>query len=328
VAKSFHVLLYKFQLAKLSFPNVKNEVITSREELEKAISLKKPDLLVCLDIEADSIIDFNEKIKIAILMDQVHASTTREWIASGVTNVWLKDNWIESLIAEYNIELAPPAAPKMETVSDYRKTIVIAVGSVSKGIGSTHTSLLLANYLARHVKTTVGVWETGDNPCFDYLDHYLNGSISASRLRFDQKNVTLFKNRVTYQQMRSISEFSYHILDLGYVSKENEERNNWFIEADVPILVGSGSEWRLGEILSYCMQNIEVPQDRWRIALPLAADQAVDALRSVLAGRPVFNIPDHKNPFGGQQDTDEVIESILSPILPKKQKKNLFGFLK
>lgn len=326
----FNVILFNFKLEKLVYPNVKFESVSNLEELQQALDLKNNNLVLVREADGESVIaQVKNAVDVAILVDQATAQTVREWSAAGANYIWPEQGWIESLRSEYQIEYSsvPKEVSKevraIDPLVEFNRTIVIAVGSVYPGLGSTHTSLLLASFLSRQA-SSVSVWEAGTNQSFDYLDYVLNGDINSSRVRFDHNNITLFKGKVTYQQVRAVDSFSFLILDLGYIGGENTENNNLFINADIPVLLGSGSLWRAREILLHCQENQHYSQDRWRIVLPMGTEQSEDLLRDLLLGRHIFSMPEHKDPFTSQEETDEVLESILHSVLPRRKKKRRF----
>ncbi|ASA20267.1 hypothetical protein [Paenibacillus donghaensis] len=202
--------------------------------------------------------------------------------------------------------------------------IVIAVGSVFEGAGSTHTALLIAHYLARYAKTKVAVWEGGSRPCFSFLEYIKEGNYS-NHPRYDLGDIALYKAEVSEHWVGSLmNEYKYTVLDLGCLTSSNQA--GLFVQASLPVLIGSGSEWRVKELISFCREYSRVPQDYWRIALPLANDQNQEMVAGCLSGRPVFAVPNHPDPFQLQTNTDELLEGLLSPILQKQKKRGFSRF--
>ncbi|WP_214607580.1 hypothetical protein, partial [Mycobacterium tuberculosis] len=139
---------------------------------------------------------------------------------------------------------------------------------------------------------------------------------------------TFFKKEVDYRQMKSVAhDFTYLIIDLGHIDSKNTRNMEIFADADVSVLIGSGSEWRRGEIFKFCHENSNLPQDRWRVVLPMASEKSRDRMADVLQGRPVFSMPYHNEPFTQQEDAYQAMEAILSPVIPKKKKKGILGYI-
>lgn len=332
--KKLRVVLYRIGLQKLANPNI--EFITAKEpeELEKIIDVMKPELIVIKDEDVSSLVTVisQNACDFAVVTAEVSPARFRQLTAEGATHVWSIDNWQEEMSSEYRLEdgfvMSTPSEDEKPYVNELpRGTTVIAVGGVAGGSGSTHTSLMLANYLSNTTKSPVAIWEAGPNPCFDFYDYILNGEINESRKRFDKKNITFFKRSVDYRQIKSVAhDFTYLIIDLGYIEKQNTKNLEIFADSDLPVLVGSASEWRTGEIFKFCHGNLNLPQDRWRVALPLANEKSREGMAEILRGRPVFRIPSQTDPFTSQDDADQAIEAILSPVIPKRKRKSFFGY--
>ncbi|WP_338709258.1 hypothetical protein [Paenibacillus amylolyticus] len=318
---------------ELTYPNIKFIKSNSMEDLEKSLQLSRPDLILVREDDVYSVLKEASKysIDLAVLVNALSSTLLRKYTADGVKHVWGYENWIEEIGQEY--DLVVPNDQKAEKEEDQRtfdfptRTTFIAVGGVYDGAGSTHTSLMLAQYLAYTTRKPVGVWEAGPNPRFGFYDFVLNGDRGTERSRFEVGNVTLFKGDVDYSQIKSVAQdFTYFIIDLGRI-EGMADSIEIFANADLPVLIGSGSSWRTIEIVTFCRNNINLPQDRWRIVLPLATNDAREQMQSILRGRPVFNVPCYTEPFSVQDDEDETLQGILSPVLPQKRKRKLFGFL-
>lgn len=323
------VITCDLKTSKMILPNIELHTCDSVQEIPSLILLYKPDLVAVSDAVAEEVVNLASEIGmplITVVMEQLTSKAMRDWIAMGAKEVLSFSEW-EQLMTSVSDSKEAAAAVEMRFEQDLpRSTFVIGVGGVSDGLGTTHTSILIANYLSRTLKTQVAIWEAGLKPCFQFLDYTMNGEIGINRPRFDMKNLTLFKAGVAYHQMKSAAaDFRYVVLDLGCINTD-KERAEKFFNSDMPILVGSGIDWRFREIIQFCQSQQKISQEHWRVTLPLASVESTDDMIEFLKGRPVFSIPLHIKPFEPQEETDECMEAVLSPLLPKKRKHRFFGF--
>lgn len=313
---------------EISDPHFKFHVCVTFEEVKESALILMPEYVLIHEDEARSLLPLAEEIpvKFVVISEASSLSSTavRSWTALGASDVWLNGSWQEKLLEAHHLIEAKPqqiALPEMN-FSRTGERIVIAVGSVYEGAGSTHTALLIAHYLARYAKTKVALWEGGNHPCFSFLEYIKEGDFS-DHPRYELNNVALYKAEVSEYWIGSLmSDYRYTVLDLG--SLQGRKQAELFVQASVPVLVGSGSEWRVKELISFCREHSRVPQEYWRVALPLANEPNREMVAGCLSGRPVFSVPNHPDPFHPQANTDELMEGLLSPIL-QKQKKRGFG---
>lgn len=251
----------------------------------------------------------------------------REWTSRGAAMVWNELSWEDELHSLVDVPV--PSQTEVQNVSEHSSGMsqIITVGSTYGGAGSTHTAFLLASFLARHCKTKVALVETGSNPCFHRLDDFYNGQKNSIRPRFEIDKLTLFKGNGSAKWIDSATDdFPYVVVDMG--DMEQSDDSQAFFRSSLPVLVASASDWRFQELHDFIKRNNAHRQDRMRIAFPMASDEAMDALTKVMKNRLLFSLPPHGDPFTRQEDTDEVLESILFPLMPKRPKgafSKLFG---
>ncbi|MDN4090891.1 hypothetical protein [Paenibacillus polymyxa] len=251
----------------------------------------------------------------------------REWTSKGAAMAWNELNWENELHGL--IDVPASSQTEVQHVLEHSPGMsqIITVGSTYGGAGSTHTAFLLASFLARHCKTKVALVERGSNPCFHQLDEFHNGQKNSFRPRFEIDRLTLFKGTGSSKWVDSATDdFQYVVVDMGDI--EQSEDTQAFFRSSLPVLVASASDWRFQELHDFIKRNNVHRQDRMRIAFPMASDEAMDALTTVMKNRLLFSLPPHGDPFTRQEDTDEVLESILFPLMPKRSKgplARLFG---
>lgn len=332
------VIIYDVQSKGLSKPYIEIQTCDTTKELILNCMISNPKVVVVSDKVASEVLieigSIDCQTDVAVVMESYNPRSVRHWISEGATHVWAESDWMDELNMEYPGD-KPFFAETTKDASSYSEpynelslvTNVIGVGGVYGGAGTTHTSIMIANYLSRMTKTPVAIWEAGEKSCFNLLDYLKHGEFHQNRPKFEMKNVTFFKDTTSYQQLRSVAnDFRFIVFDLGCLD-QHKANTDHFLDSDLPILVGSGSEWRMQEIMQFCSLHNKVAQDRWRITMPLAKDDAVEEMGDALRGRLVFNLPFHSDPFDPQDDTDQALEGVLSPILPKRKKRRFLKYL-
>jgi hypothetical protein len=295
------------------------------ETLEQKLLIMRPDLLLVPESEAKEVLNWIKSMNLEHEVPIIVIGSddnTRQWTRLGIYSVWSEENWEDELQKTNTVvplQNNNDLLPKDEGIELEEDPIIIAVGSVYSGAGSTHTALLIANYLSRTQKQKVAVWECAEHPTFQFLQYVQNGKFNNSP-RFDIGKVTYLKAEVELSEVEAAAEkFRYIILDLGYI--QNSPQKDLFFKSRLSVLVGSGSSWRVGEFFKFCNNYSQIKQSRWRIVLPLASSETQEEVGLMLSGRPVFALPAHSIVSEQQDDTDQMLEGILSPVLIKKTKR-------
>lgn len=319
-----HVILLGLNL-KLGGPEYQYHLCETCEEALETAEVVKPEKILVVEAMAAEWLQVAVLLPIDVVVIADQPSTViRHWTALGASDVWAA-SWPERLlesIPKVNTEekKVPAELPGPASMGGAIGGLLIAVGSVYPGVGSTHTAFLIADYLSRGGKK-VAIWESDKHPCFSFFEYVMEGQ-QGSGVRYKYQSLTLFKASAAPAWIEAIrQEYDYVVLDLGYLESEGELE--LFARAQLPVLLGSASEWRVHELLTFCRSHAHLPQTHWRIALPLANEQAREFVGGCLRGRPVFALPYQPDPFKRQADSDEVLEGLLSPVTTKRSKKGI-----
>ena len=213
-----------------------------------------------------------------------------------------------------------PLLQKRKKVRDrFIGTIIIAITGVEKGVGCTHTSLLIANYLAKQ-KFSVALVEANESNEYKEIESSYEGVdsdllISSS---FYINGVHFYKNQNNIDVIPLLSgEYAYIVLDLGnYVETESY---NEFLRANIQIVVGSSRDWKQHKIDEFIDSQIHLDQSNWRICLPLSDKQDVKDLKKKLCRRQLYTVPYFPDPF----DSSEAIEDFMEKMLKINQQHRL-----
>ncbi|MBA9086513.1 hypothetical protein FHR92_002991 [Fontibacillus solani] len=330
-----NILIYDLELKQIALLNPGVQLLTcqDRESLEKRLLVTQPDYLILSEAEAEEILKWNntlseDDMSVIVVASGNNPQEVREWTKIGAHYVWAREEWekqLDEFISAHLLQHTPSRlhddAIAVRSLDDWSDddTLVIAVGGVYSGVGSTHTALLIANFLSRYTKQPVALWESTQRPTFEFLQYIKHGKNNDSP-KFKIGSVTYFKSEVDATLIEDAADqFRYLVIDMGCIQECTQKE--LFFKSRLSVLVGSASEWRVQENIRFCGSYSQSKQNRWRIVLPLASPEAQEETAQMLSGRPVFSLPGHFNVFDQQDDTDQVLEGVLSPILPKKAKR-------
>lgn len=151
---------------------------------------------------------------------------------------------------------------------------IIAVAGVSSGVGTTHSVLMMANYLRRQ-RLKVGVAELGEKRHFEQVEKAYEG------MGFDPSLTEHFRiKQVTYHKcvgkdnLMALYRMDYDVLLLDMGHRLNAYADD-FQMADLSVIVAQLSEWKLEEISTFVIAWDQLLDKRTRWLLPFAA--AADA---------------------------------------------------
>lgn len=211
-----------------------------------------------------------------------------------------------------------------------KTTQVIALIGATSGTGTTHTAVSIAHYLAR-IGHKVALVEMNSYPgAFARIQQVaLQGMAEQDRLResrrFELEGVDYWREAARAEVVSLLSG-SYHFLVLDLGGYRRNDRLEEFLRADLPLVVGSGAEWRYQDILNMVHDLRRYTQEKWQYCLPLAQEEAVQRLQRELGTDHVYSLPCQSDPFDRQQDTDELLAALLRNYLPSVARKKRFRF--
>ncbi|HEY2493592.1 MAG TPA: serine/threonine-protein kinase [Paenibacillus sp.] len=207
-------------------------------------------------------------------------------------------------------------------------TCVIAVMGASGGTGTTHTAIAMAHYLARNSEKVAIVEMDMHANAFSRIQEIVEGTHTTGRRHdrnFSVEGVDYWVQMARTNVIGLLGgSYRYVIMDLG--SYRDNDRLEEFLRADIPILVGSGSEWRLQDVSDAVLRLSEHPQSKWIYCLTLAASEAVQRLRKQLNTTKVYSLPLHLDPFDHCDEMERVCSQIFQGFIPTAVKKKKFRF--
>jgi hypothetical protein len=232
----------------------------------------------------------------------------------------------EELEEEEFLWTLPPVRPKVIVRDRIIGKQIIAVAGIEKGVGTTHTAILVANHLASKGYQVKLIECNGSNE-FVYIEKAYEGrNVDVNRSdEFEINGVTYVKSSENLDMtVQMTSEHTHIVLDLG--SYENSEYIEEFHRAGIQLLVGSGSEWKQYTIKQFIKSNRDVDQSRWKFVVPFANKQTINDIKGDNEDISVVAIPYHPDPFIGQDKTEECLDVLFEGGRPKRRKLLKIGF--
>ncbi|MBY0117228.1 serine/threonine protein kinase [Paenibacillus sp. FSL L8-0435] len=203
-------------------------------------------------------------------------------------------------------------------------TRVIALTGASSGVGVTHTAIAISHYLERQNFKVAVIEMSPRSQSFARIQQIAQAGkpVPAGR-QFAVDGVHYWKQSGRADILSLLGgSYQFIVMDLG--SGQDQNRLEEFLRADLPIVIGSGAEWRQAEIGAFVRSHHRYPREKWIYCLPLAASEAVQRIRKVLDTSSVYSLPLHIDPFDKDAQTDRVFSHILMHMMAQHPKKRSF----
>lgn len=212
---------------------------------------------------------------------------------------------------------------KIPLPMESRKAAVIAVLGVAAGLGTTHTSFAVSSFLAQK-GATAWVDFSPDSLVFDRMRSMLDSKITAipaqdEQFAFAWKDVHYWK-RPMHGNMAELLRGAYQfvVMDLSIGGFENALDE--FKHSDIPILIASGADWRLEDILVWIRRSGLQPEMKWRVGLPLAESSSAGLLQTSMGTGKVYGLPFQRDPFTRKGKLSERLGELLEDITNVRMK--------
>lgn len=204
-------------------------------------------------------------------------------------------------------------------------TLVSAVLGVSSGVGTTHSCIALAYFLSKHYRRVAVAEMASQSSAFSRIQEIAEGGRSGTGRKFEIDGIHFWR-QTGRAEVISLLGGSYDavVLDLGVYS--SSERLEEFLRADVPIVVGSGAEWRQHELLALARMLSDHSQPHRLYALPLAGPDALQRIRKLLDTGRVYALPLQMDPFELTPSSEEAFRNMFSDIIGQPERKKRFRF--
>ncbi len=222
-------------------------------------------------------------------------------------------------------------ASSSEHILQWNKTTqVIALLGATGGTGTTHTAIMLAHYLAR-MGHRVALVEMNRTPgAFARIQQVaVSGLNEQERLQqsrhFELEDVHYWREAARTEVVSLLGgSYQFIVLDLGQYRQN--DRLEEFLRADMPVVVGSGAEWRYQDMIEMSQALNQYSREKWHYCMPLAQEESVRRLRKELSTDQVHALPWQPDPFDQDEDTEVLLAILLQHYLPIIRKKRKFKF--
>lgn len=212
------------------------------------------------------------------------------------------------------------------------ETTVVALLGVAQGLGTTHTSLMISSYLSQ-IGSTAWVDFCPNSSVFNRLSSLLDSQvgdvpIAEDHSAFAWKGVHYWKRPANGSITTLVgSVYEFVVLDLGV--GRGEGAVDEFIQSDVSLLIASGAEWRLEEILvwlSSCNMKLDT---RLKVLLPLVDRTSAELLQVAIGGVEVYSLPLQSSPFQEMSERmKKVLNVVLSGVIDEKRPRGNRSFFR
>ncbi|MFS0839487.1 serine/threonine protein kinase [Paenibacillus sp. 1P03SA] len=197
--------------------------------------------------------------------------------------------------------------------------VVIAVCGTGRGVGCTHTAVLLAHFLARKRRSVV-LAEANASGHFGRIEAVYEGSDEPlpGSAAFDLRGVRYAKAGDGLDMIGTLSgSYEFVVLDLG--SYDETEWFGEFMRAAVQVVVGTGCEWKRRDIAKFFRSHFVPDPAKCSLFVPLATPQMARDIRRMLPDVRLVALPAHTDPFCHQQETSELLDGWLGFSEPLKR---------
>jgi DNA-binding NarL/FixJ family response regulator len=213
--------------------------------------------------------------------------------------------------------------------------VTVAVASAASGIGATHTALMIASFLAQR-KNTVALLEACTRPRLLVACGILEATEGKLEKSWRFGNLDIFplttdpdvvpdvlEVQKTYeerlQQIRN--RYEYVVIDIG----EPAFSGAWteLSRASLAVLVASAAPWRWTDLRPFIQKFSD-----FELVLAAPSEGMLKMFRRD-TGLEALSIPYSPDPFNLPKEAEEVMEKLLTPLLPeRKPKSGGFGLFK
>ena len=187
-------------------------------------------------------------------------------------------------------------------------TVEIAVGSVARGSGCTHTAVMIASLLARRYRVAyLAADDSGHIAC---LDEQIDREIIAGDIKgFPHAGVDYYHD-VAYAEFASQVKDRYDFIVVDYgINVDREE----YLRAGKRIVTMAVADYRMKEIDGF-REDVLERIDRGgsvMLCVPFKSNRELAQVRKLCRGNTVYAVPFCSNPFYPDAQAREFVERIV-----------------
>lgn len=204
-------------------------------------------------------------------------------------------------------------------------TLVTAVLGTASGLGTTHSCIMMAHFLARRYDRVAVIEMEERSSAFMRMQEIAEGNKQLSHRRFKINGIDFWRQSGRGEVISLLAgSYDAVVLDLGCC--RDGGRLEEFHRAQVQVIIASGAEWRQHE--TDAVMTLLAGHDRQGrvFALPLAAPGIAEK-RSRTLGCRVVALPQVSDPFITEEMAEKAMLSIYDGYVPERAHKRRLGLL-
>lgn len=222
-----------------------------------------------------------------------------------------------SLIDEEDLLFEIPVKEKIIVQQRLVGAVFIGVVGVEANTGSTHTSLLLANFLNNRGLNVALIEANNSNHLFEIEYVYEGGKgFTSTQNHFNIKGIDHYKGINQLNISDLIHQYDFIILDIGW--NDNTDYFEEFFRSHLKIVTAHGTEWKRKNLLSFLKTFEEHEQDNWILAIPFIDSRTLGDVEKDTK-LTTFSIPTQSDPYSNNKEIAMVFEDMLNKYLPTKK---------
>lgn len=187
----------------------------------------------------------------------------------------------------------------------------ISVCGITRGCGTTYSTILLAHALAKRYK--VAVLEQNNHCDFSNLDEFMSRQIDVEGVKgFRHEGVDYYYD-TTYKKFASITKDYYEFVLIDYGSN-GEFESDAYLRGAIKLVVAPSADWNLKKIDEYYSTYIKKfdKMGATSILVPLKANKELPNIRKICSENPVYSIALHDLPYEPSEECIINFERILN----------------
>ncbi|MDF2587298.1 MAG: hypothetical protein K0S41_1139 [Anaerocolumna sp.] len=193
----------------------------------------------------------------------------------------------------------------------YQGKLIIGVMGTHKGVGVTHSCILLANYLGRCLGKKTALIECYPQNDFKFIEDELvsNDNNMKESKSFELHKVTYYKSIKSREISEIIGDdYDCVVLDLGcdLINGKYE-----FLRCDKKLVISSMIPWKLHELDKFVMNNEHIKNSyQWIYLIPFGSKKDINIIKKDFNLK-VNQIPCEPDPFIISSSVIQLFQTVI-----------------
>ncbi len=201
-------------------------------------------------------------------------------------------------------------------ISEKHKVITIGFIGTEKGVGVTHTALLVAKYFSKQ-RGKVAFIEWGDQDAVKMIRRTYEGNPLNEDEKIERTKPYVFR-RVHYYEngddelLSMIRRKGYQIILIDF-GEQKSQTQDIYNQMDIRLVVGRGNDWKYHRIESFYQNLSHDLEEKYKdliLILACGTKEEKKHIQHIIKGR-IETVSYHKDPFEWTEKMKKEIEGIL-----------------